>query len=790
MHKSVFKLRQWAIPVFLIVCLLSMLPGLITKAEPVPDPILLVVNDADTANNFDRYLGEILRAEGLNAFTILDINSLTAGELSQHVLTILSETTLTDAQASLLNSYVSGGGKLLAMRPDAKIAGLFSLNATAGSLSNGYLKLNQATPWNGSLPGAGLTTSALQIHGTANRYSLSGGAVTLAELYTDRTTPAGYPAVVGSADGKAAAFLYDLARNVVYTRQGNPANGGVDVDGDTILRTIDLFQTAAGGTPWVDRELIPTPQADEQQRFFARLVRLMVSSAKPLPQLWYFPGTAKTMLILTADAHADVTGNYQAEINALNTYGAKMTFYLSIASEPTDANVQSWRTQGHEFGIHPYASRSDPTYPPYNITNLTQGYEVFDTWWANTYSSPKSRTVRNHQIAWLGWTDAADLQVAHGIALDTDFYHWGPWLQKGDGSWPHGYITGSGQPMKFIQASGTIIDDYQLLTEIVDEQMMFGAGEGYEQLSYSQALDVTKSLIDASQAGDYAALAAQFHVGYFSTTQPWLLGTMDYATNLGIPKWNADTFLTYTEVRHDANYTDIAWNDPSGTLTFNLESRPSCPSNLTTLLPRNFNGRDLASVNVDGSPVNINIQPVNGVDMAFISTSAGTHTFSAIYQGTVSTRTPTSTPTRTATATRTATLTRTATATRTITSTPTQTGTATMTPTSTATRTATLTRTATATRTITSTPTQTGTATVTPTSTATRTATLTRTVTTTPTETRTSTPTATRTATPTRTQTATVTTTYTVTPTRTQTSTPTRTPLVLDKKVYLPLIRK
>lgn len=744
MHKY-FKSRQWVLPIILIVCLLSTLPGIITRAEPVPDPILLVVNDADTANNFDRYLGEILRAEGLNAFTVVNLGGLTQAELSQHTLTILAETTLTDAQASLLNSYVSGGGKLLAMRPDAKIAGLFSLNASAGSLSNGYLKLNQAAPWNGSLPGAGLTTSALQIHGTANRYSLSGGAVTLAELYTDRTNPAGYPAVVGSADGKAAAFLYDLARNVVYTRQGNPANGGVDVDGDKILRTIDLFQTAGGGTPWVDRELIPTPQADEQQRFFARLVRLMVSSAKPLPQLWYFPGTAKTMLILTADAHADVTGNYQAEITALEPYGAKMTFYLSIASEPTNNSVQTWRAQGHEFGIHPYANRPDP-YPPYNITNLTQGYEVYDTWWPTIYSSPKSRTVRNHQIAWLGWTDAADLQVAHGIALDTDFYHWGPWLQKGDGSWPHGYITGSGQPMKFIQASGTIINDYQLLTEIVDEQMVFGAGEGYEQLTYSQALDVTKSLIDASQAGDYAALAAQFHVGYFSTTQPWLLGTMEYATSLGIPKWNADTFLTYTEVRHDAIYTDIAWNDPTSNLTFNLVSAPSCPSNLTTLLPKIYNGRDLASVNVDGSPVNFTIQPVNGVDMAFISTSAGTHTFSAIYQGSISTRTPTQTAT--------------------------------------ATRTATLTRTATATRTITSTPTQTGTATKTPTSTATRTATLTRTITTTPTGTRTSTPT------PTRTQTATVTTTYTVTPTRTQTSTPTRTPLVLDKKVYLPFLRK
>jgi hypothetical protein len=691
MLKSYFKSRQWVIPIILIVCLLSTLPGIVTQAVPEPDPILLVVNDAYSANNFGRYLGEILRAEGLNAFTVLEIGALTAGNLSQHTLTILAETSLTGSQASLLSSYVSGGGKLLAMRPDAQIASLFGLSGSSGTMTDGYLKLSPAASWNSSLPGAGLTTSALQIHGTANRYALSGGAVTLAELYTDRATPAGYPAVVGSGDGKAAAFLYDLARNVVYTRQGNPANAGVDADGDGIYRPTDLFQTPGGGLPWVDRELIPIPQADEQQRFFARLVRLMVSSTKPLPQLWYFPGTAKTMLILTGDAHADPTADYQAEINALNIYGAKMTFYLSIAGTPLDEEMLPWLAQGHSFGLHPYAYRED-TYPPYNITNLTQGYEAFDTWWASTYTSPKSRTVRNHMVVWQGWTDAVDLEVAHGIALDTNFYHWGTWLQKGDGSWPHGYFTGSGQPMKFIKANGTIIENYQLLTPLVDEQMVTGAGLAYEQLDVAQALDVTKSMIDASQARDYAALVAQFHVGYFGATQPWLVGSLEYATSLGIPMWNADTFLTFTEARHDTAYTNIVWNAPTSTLTFGLESDPSCPSTLTTLLPKTYNGQTLVSVNVDGSPKSFTIQSVKGVDMAFISTSSGTHAFSAVYQGTVSTRTPTSTATKT----------------------------------------------------------------------------------------RTSTPTATRTATPTS----------MVTPTRTQTSTPTRTPWVLDKKMYLPFLRK
>ncbi len=631
MNKSFIKSRQWAIPIILIVCLLSTLPGIVTQAESISDPILLVVNDAYPSNHFGRYLGEILRAEGLNAFTVLDIADLTAGELSQHTLTILAETTLSYAQASLLTSYVSSGGKLLAMRPDAQIANLFGLGGSSGTMTDGYFKLNPAATWNDSLPGAGLTSSALQIHGTANRYTLSGRAVTLAQLYADRTTPAGFPAVVGSADGKAAAFLYDLARNIAYTRQGNPANAGVDVDGDGILRTIDLFQSAGGGLPWVDRELIPIPQADEQQRFFARLVRLMVSSAKPLPQLWYFPDTSKTMLILTGDAHADQTADFQTEINVLNTYNAKMTFYLSIAGEPPDASMQAWRAEGYEFGIHPYAYRED-TYEPYKITNLTQGYDVFDNWWSENYSTPKSRTVRNHEIAWLGWTDAVDLEVNHDIALDLNFYHWGPWLQKTNGIWPHGYFTGSGQPMKFVHENGTIINNYQLLTELVDEQMVTGAGPAYEQLSPDQAFDVTRSLIDASQSGYYSTLVNQFHVCLFDNTYSWVVGTLAYASSLGIPMWNADTYLSFTEARHDASYSNISWNDLTGTLTFNLESSAGSPATLTTLLPFNYNGMVLQSVTVDGSPVAFTNQAVNGVEMAFISKAGGTHAFNAKYK--------------------------------------------------------------------------------------------------------------------------------------------------------------
>ena len=53
---------------------------------------------------------------------------------------------------------------------------------------------------------------------------------------------------VGANGGQAAAFTYDLARSVVYTRQGNPAWAGQERDGFAPIRSDDLFFGAAPAT--------------------------------------------------------------------------------------------------------------------------------------------------------------------------------------------------------------------------------------------------------------------------------------------------------------------------------------------------------------------------------------------------------------------------------------------------------------------------------------------------------------------------------------------------------------
>ena len=82
--------------------------------------------------------------------------------------------------------------------------------------------------------------------------------------------------------GQAAAFTYDLARSVVYTRQGNPGVGGTGARrhaADPLRRPV-LRRRAGDPQPdWVDLNKVAIPQADEQQRLLANLILQMTSTA-------------------------------------------------------------------------------------------------------------------------------------------------------------------------------------------------------------------------------------------------------------------------------------------------------------------------------------------------------------------------------------------------------------------------------------------------------------------------------------------------------------------------------
>ncbi len=170
---------------------------------------------------------------------------------------------------------------------------------------------------------------------------------------------------VGANGGQAAAFTYDLARSVVYTRQGNPAWAGQSRDGQAgPIRSDNLFFGDAAGDPqpdWVDRDKVAIPQADEQQRLLANLIGEMNVDRKPLPRFWYFPRGEKAVVVMTGDDHAGggTAGRFD-QYKALSPTGCSVadwecvrgTSYIYPNSPLTNAQAAGYEADGFEVALH------------------------------------------------------------------------------------------------------------------------------------------------------------------------------------------------------------------------------------------------------------------------------------------------------------------------------------------------------------------------------------------------------------------------------------------------------
>src|SRR5262245_64650025 len=101
-----------------VTTIVALVGALHVSTQSAPPTILLVVNSA-SANKYGPYLGEVLKAEGLNSFSVAQLSTVTATTLNNAQVVVLAETALSPSEAVLFNNYAAGGGRLIAMRPDA-----------------------------------------------------------------------------------------------------------------------------------------------------------------------------------------------------------------------------------------------------------------------------------------------------------------------------------------------------------------------------------------------------------------------------------------------------------------------------------------------------------------------------------------------------------------------------------------------------------------------------------------------------------------------------------------------
>ena len=631
--------RGWGTLVALIACVafVAVPAGAHATVEPPPGgPILVVTSSADP---FTSYYTEILRAEGLNEFATTDVNALSAQTLDAYSVVVLGARGLSGAQASLLSNWVQAGGNLIAMRPDASLAGLLGISSTGGTLSNADLKVDTAQP-----PGAGITANVMQFHDTADRYALN-GARPVATLYQDATTATSNPAVtlrdVGSAGGQAAAFTFDLARSIVYTRQGNPAWAGQERDGlsdpnAVPIRSDDLFFGAKTGDvqpDWVDLNRVATPGADEQQRLLANLITEMSADRVPLPRFWYLPHGLKAAVVLTGDDHGSGSdpGTQNGTKGQFNRYLSesapgcsvadweciRSTSYIFPGTPISDGEVASYQAQGFEIALHLWVSgTTDGSANPgdkncFNFPSaqgLNGDFDLQLAQFKQLYPSAATPgTSRTHCIVWSDWSTEASAEAAHGVRLDASYYYW-------PGSWLHdrpGFFTGSGFPMRFASANGSLIDTYQAATQLTDESDQTIANEA-------------PALFDGAlgSQGFYGVFTANMHTDVTDNQDADTL--IAAAKARGVPVISARQLLTWMDGRNGSSFQGVAFDNPSGQMTFRLAPGAGARG-LQAMVPAAGGTGPLLSLNRDGQPVGAETRTVKGITYKVFDAAAGSY---------------------------------------------------------------------------------------------------------------------------------------------------------------------
>jgi hypothetical protein len=580
-----------------------------------------------SSDNFGTYTAELLKTEGFNEFLLDSLNSekVTSSYLRQFDLVILTKCQMKSTSIKMLKEYVNSGGNLIAFCPDTALSELFGIVPSGGNITEAYIGIDTS-----SEQGKGLASEVMQFHGTANKCMVN-GAKTIASFFVDKKSTNGFPAVVSNdyGRGQVIAFLYNLPKSIVYTRQGNPMFAGIEKDGIPGLRGMDLFTDG-----WLDTSMNTINQADQQMALLSHCIEYMNGFTKPLPRLWYFPDSLKCLAVLDNDGEDNDESDFEPQFQDVDSMGAKMTIYIMDIDKVSKAWVDKWVARGHEIAAHPDDTweAGDPTWN--RMDSVTGAIK-------EQITSKYGLTIRtnvNHWFVWCGrnadgsqdFAAQARLEEKHGIEMDANYAHYDMNSNQGEyflgplGT-NQGNYTGSGLVMKYADAEGKTVNVYQRFNAVYDQQ--------YNESNDPEGFfNCFKGLMDRSLNNEtYSIVSIKAHNNEYYFSKETLMKMLAYAKENGIPVWTALNLLNFLKMKDEASFTCISWTN--NTLSFTLNSSLKHSNGLTFLVPANYGDEKITGITKDNEDSQFTIRPVKGSEYAFVTVRPGSDCAIQVYYG-------------------------------------------------------------------------------------------------------------------------------------------------------------
>jgi hypothetical protein len=590
--------------------------------------VLLLASDERRWLNAGRYTEELLLLEGVNSLRVVEPARVSDEDLADQARVVVAAEPLRPETARRLLEFVEAGGHLTAFLPDPEFAALFGFTVTFRSLLGGTLHLRRP----------GFTDEPLQYHGPlrlltppsdAEVIGSAFGAALGSRLSALGPTPGGAPDVpppgVGTLDeaggpattgpstesrepragaqrpfpaivrvtrgaGSATFFLYDLPLSVLLTRQGDPMRAHLHAAGVWHgHRAADLF------VGHLDRSRAHLPQADLQCHLLRELLA-EPPTAPPLPFLWYFPGLAPTVCLLTSDDDWSTREQFEALRVAAREHGAGITFYL--VPGPPDGPAETTVTpeyraaleaEGHTASLHPVHR------PPYDLTwRETVARQA--EWFRARFGTAPGPSVRNHCVTWSGYVRGARWLREAGFRYDSNAFSVPPAGEQ--------YQAGAGLPARYTDLDGEVLDIYQVPAQFSDETTLGAGGFPFSlDLSEEEAVHLITARLRENVAGHHSMLGFNAHPVSFATySGPMWRQVFTEANRLGVPILSLDAFMAFWEAR--AAVTLSAAEPCPGGWRW-LLSTPATLNGLTLLVPvltEPPDGGPRVHARVDGQP--------------------------------------------------------------------------------------------------------------------------------------------------------------------------------------------
>ena len=230
-----------------------------------------------------------------------------------------------------------------------------------------------------------------------------------------------------------------------------------------------------------------------------------------------------------------------------------------------------------------------------------------DVWQEKFADQPAPATNRTHCIVWSDYDTQPQVELAHGIRLDTNYYYWpGPWVLDRPG-----LFTGTGFPQRFATAGGDLVDVYQATTQMTDES----------QQSYPATIN---TLLDNATGplGYYGVFTANIHT---DTPTP---GQWSAIVDVGAGSWRADRVgppdarlarrPELVVVRRDVVRGNVARLHGRAATRGHTGCRAWSPR-------RRPKARSSRPITRNGSPVTFTVETRKGVDYAVFDAPSGAY---------------------------------------------------------------------------------------------------------------------------------------------------------------------